>query len=267
MSSSAPRIFEAAYYDRLAAVEERHWWSRGMRLAQRTLLRAHLPSRRPLRVLDAGCGSGKLLAELAEIAGREPIGIDLSLHALALSRRRGARRLAAARLPGLPLAGASFDLVVCIDTLQHLSPAGADTLAIAELAGLLAPGGVLLLRTNAACGHAPLVGVDADLYRRYRPQELERMARAAGLETLRLTYLNALPSLPAMLRERLFPTRAPSPRTGPALEIRPAARWRRFAGELAFAVLALEAFWLRRRESRLPFGHSLVLIAAKRAPS
>lgn len=265
MSEPAPRIFEAAYYDRLAAVEERHWWSRGMRLAQRALLRPYLPARRPLRVLDAGCGSGRLLGELARLAGSEPIGVDLSLDALAISRRRGARRLAAARLPGLPFAAASFDLALCLDTLQHLAPAGADERAVAELARLLVPGGLLLLRTNAACGHRPLAGVDPDLYRRYRPEELRRLALAAGLEPLRLTYLNALGSLPAMLREWIAPSRTPTPASGPALEIRPLTGFRRLAGEVAYALLAGEAAWLGRRDGRLPFGHSLALVA-RRSP-
>jgi SAM-dependent methyltransferase len=258
-----PRIFEAAYYERLAAAEERHGWSRGMRRAMRSLLLPRLPARRPLRVLDAGCGTGLLLGELRQLAGAEPVGVDLALGALGFCRRRGAGRLAAARLPELPLRAGSFDLVLCIDTLQHLSPRGADREAMAALARLLVPGGLLYARTNAACGRRPLAGVDPDFYRRYRPADLRRLAEESGFEVLRLTYLDAIPSLAAMAREALAPDAAPAPAAGPPLELVPPTGSRAALGRVSDALHAIEALWLRLSGARLPFGHSLALVARR----
>ena len=76
------------------AVDEHHWWYRG----RRRVIRAEL-DRLPLpggaRVLDAGCGSGRTLVELADY-GSEVSGIELNTDAAELARgarpRRGAGR-------------------------------------------------------------------------------------------------------------------------------------------------------------------------------
>src|SRR2546427_4714028 len=139
MSAPSPHIFEPDYYQLLYELEERHWWALGMRDAMRELLQTPLQGKTGLRVLDAGCGTGYLLEYLQRhypLAGA-PIGIDISPHALKFCQQRGASALAQASAVQLPFPAACFDLVVCLDTLQHLSPAGADRRAIAEFARVL----------------------------------------------------------------------------------------------------------------------------------
>lgn len=267
-----PRVFEPAYYERLYRVEESHWWSRGMRRAMAALLRDPLADRGGLRILDVGCGTGLLLDELARLDGAaeasEPVGVDLSTHALAFCALRGNRRLARASAAALPFADGIFDLAVCIDTFQHLAPAGADRRAAEELARVLAPGGVVYLRTNAAWGHPRLEGADRNLYRRYRPEEVEELLDSAGLEVLRSTHLNALPSLWAAARELLTAERGPGGRServppeGPGLTIEPYPAGRRWLGALLYGVLAFEAA-LVGRGLDLPFGHSTALVARR----
>lgn len=259
---AAPRIFERGYYQRLREIEETHGWSRGLRRAMDRLLDEPLAGRTALRALDVGCGTGLLLDHLERwpLAG-EAVGIDVSPHALAYCTARGRRRVVEASAVHLPWASGRFDLVVCIDTLQHLSPQGADRAAVAEMARVLAPGGVLYLRTNAAWGHRPVTGARPDLYRRYRLREVEEMIDGAGLEPLRSTHLNALPSLPAAVRERLLRPRPTAPE-GPALTIRPRARSLAWLDHLLAAVLSAEA-WLVGRGLDLPFGHSTAFVARK----
>ncbi len=295
MRPPEPRIFEPGYYHRLRDIERRHWWSRGLRRAMRALLRRAVGTRGVGRLLDVGCGTGYLLEVVRAwgLAG-QAVGVDVSLHALALSRSeegRGATTaraasaaapaavelagppavgpprgagLAAASAPELPFAAESFDLVLCVDTLQHLSPAGADRRLLAEIARLLRPEGVLCLRTNSALGHRRLRGADPDLYRRYRRRELAEMAAAAGLAVERATYLNCLPSLPGMLKELFRPSAGRSPASGPTLSIQMPPRSRAGTGEVLHAVLAVEAWWVGRGLD-LPFGHSLALVARKPA--
>ena len=57
--------------------EDRHWWYRGRRtVLERVIERLRLPAR--ARILDAGCGSGRNMVELARHG--TVTGIELSAH-------------------------------------------------------------------------------------------------------------------------------------------------------------------------------------------
>ncbi|MET9629629.1 class I SAM-dependent methyltransferase [Lentzea sp. NPDC006480] len=95
------------------------------------------------RILDAGCGSGPLLAALR---GRGAVvsGFDLSAGMLALARRRvpGADLRVADLAEPLPYADAAFDDVIASLVLHYLGDWGP---ALAELHRVLKPGGRLLI--------------------------------------------------------------------------------------------------------------------------
>lgn len=72
----------------------------------------------PQAVLDAGCGEGFVLRELA---GPSLHGLDLSPDALRLAREQAPRaRLVAAHLYHLPYPDQAFPLVLCLEVLEHL---------------------------------------------------------------------------------------------------------------------------------------------------
>jgi len=264
----SPRVLEPEYYQRLHDLEEAHWWSRGMRQAMFSLLGAHLAGRKQLRILDVGCGTGYLLAILDERDARHlMVGLDVSVHALRFCRQRGATRVLAASATEIPVNPSSYDLVVCIDTIQHLAPQGADRNALAEFARVLVPGGILYLRTNSALGHRRLQGVDPNLYRRYRRRELCHLVAEVGLEVERSTYLNLVPSLWAVLKELADPTVGKVPASGPTLTIKPPAPGSAWIDELKLRLLRYEASWLGSKDRRLPFGHSLAVVARRRQPN
>lgn len=91
-------------------------------------------------VFEAGCGTGLLLREAAEVA-RSAVGLDLSRGMLTPARARGLR-VVQGSLTDVPLPAASFDLVYSMKVLAHVQPIER---AIAELARLVRPGGHLLL--------------------------------------------------------------------------------------------------------------------------
>ncbi|TLZ31472.1 MAG: 3-demethylubiquinone-9 3-O-methyltransferase [Gammaproteobacteria bacterium] len=127
------------------------------------------------RVLDVGCGGG-LLAEALSRAGARVTAIDLRLIA--------AEELAAAE-------PAAFDVVTCMEMLEHVPDPAAMT---ATLARLLRPGGALFVSTInrnlrsfllAIVGAEYLLGLiprgTHEYERLILPSELARWARAAGL--------------------------------------------------------------------------------------
>jgi SAM-dependent methyltransferase len=165
--------------------EDRYWWYRSLH----ELVRRRLGGARD--VLDAGCGTGGLLAQL----GPRACGVDISERALDHARGRGLTRVARASVCALPFPDRSFDAALALDVLYHRQVTD-EAEALAELARVVRPGGTIIIQLAAhswlARGHDRTVhGV-----RRYTRRGLGALARAAGLAVIELSYRNAL-ALPA----------------------------------------------------------------------
>ncbi|MCA1553879.1 MAG: class I SAM-dependent methyltransferase, partial [Chloroflexi bacterium] len=197
---SEAHIFSAEYYARLAAQEEMHWWSIGMRATATRLLDGIASPARDWRVLDAGCGTGLTLKWLARYTDVEPVGLDLARAGLQFCARRGARRLIEGSTTTLPFASGAFDLAVSLDVIQHLPRPTGDAQAFAEFARVLTAQGWLLLRTNSRCGYPHTDAVD---YHRYTLGEVRTLAQRAGFRLHAASYANCVPALIASARMRL----------------------------------------------------------------
>jgi len=99
------------------------------------------------RVLDVACGEGYGSAILAAEAA-SVTGVDIDAATLAHAREAYASHANLAFVEGsaakLPLADASFDLVVSFETIEHLDAADQPAM-LAEIARVLAPDGALVL--------------------------------------------------------------------------------------------------------------------------
>jgi SAM-dependent methyltransferase len=167
-------------------VEDRHWWYRGRRrVLKRTIDGLGLPPR--ARVLDAGCGSGRNMVDLARWG--TVTGVELSEAAAEAARGRHVGEVVEGSVLEMPFAPASFDLVVCLDVIEHLQD---DRAALRELRRVLAPGGALLITVPAYqwlwSGH----DVVNHHHRRYSRATLRRAAQDAGWECQRATHFNSL---------------------------------------------------------------------------
>jgi 2-polyprenyl-3-methyl-5-hydroxy-6-metoxy-1,4-benzoquinol methylase len=95
------------------------------------------------RVLDAGCGGGLLLNQLAVRYGVAGTGVDLAPLAVQRAKACGdpGLRYRVAQLERLPFKDASFDAVVSFDVLEHVQDKEA---VLKELLRVLRPGGRFL---------------------------------------------------------------------------------------------------------------------------
>ncbi len=137
------------------------WWNKGCFLGQMTGDRCDYiqscmqralgeDAWRRHKMLEVGCGGGLICEEMAR-RGATMVGIDPSLPALETAREHARQSGLAERITyeqgyaeALPYASGSFHAVVCLDVLEHVKNLGAT---IAEIARVLAPGGVFVFDT------------------------------------------------------------------------------------------------------------------------
>ncbi len=97
------------------------------------------------RVLDAGTGTGALAFALAPLV-REVVAVDLVPELLEQGRRRGGEfpnvQFVEGNVTSLDLDGGSFDVAGSLRTLHHVAR---PELAVAELARVTRPGGLVLV--------------------------------------------------------------------------------------------------------------------------
>jgi SAM-dependent methyltransferase len=148
------------------------------------------------RVLDAGCGTGFFSAR-ARAAGAEVVSLDIGVNLLRMARKKGLTRLAAADLLAAPFPDAAFDVVVSSECIEHtpFPPA-----AVAELARVLKPGGLLALTCPNRFWHWSCVVAGVLGVRPYQGFEnwpgwwsLERWLRAGGVSVRRHLGLHLFP--------------------------------------------------------------------------
>ncbi len=149
-------------------------------------------------VVDVGCGGGLLTEALAAL-GAEVTGIDAAQAPLAVAKRHAAvagvadqvTYVAGTAEDYLASEPGEFDVVTCLETLEHVPDFAS---AVQALAGLAAPGGDVFLATINRTARAfalAIVGAEYVLkllpkgthhYEKLiRPAELARACRDAGL--------------------------------------------------------------------------------------
>src|SRR5450432_62276 len=182
-------------------VDEHHWWYRG----RRRIIRAELdriPRGSEARVLDAGCGSGRTLEELGRYG--EVHGLELNPEAAEIARARGRGEVVVGRLEELPWDDGTFDLITCLDVIEHTPD---DRATLHELRRVCRPGGWLLVTVPAYQALWSEHDEANHHYRRYSRAMLRSAAAGAGWTVTRMTSFNSVLLAPAaavrLVRRRL----------------------------------------------------------------
>lgn len=172
--------------ERIAEVEDRHFWFASRSALIRKELGRALGGLRGRSVLDIGCGTGFVLGDL-EHAGMVPTGCDMHQVWLDFARKRTTGKLICGDANELP--AGEYDSALLCDVIEHTTD-DAAMLAIGKRA--VRPGGVVLVTVPA---HKWLWTVLDDVSghkRRYTRAQVEDLFVRAGFTDVRAVYFNRL---------------------------------------------------------------------------
>jgi len=239
--------------------EKDFWWYRGMRRILFRMMEPYVAGRSIGRALEAGCGTGYLSHRLQVERGWPMVAMDLSGDGLSYAREMGVERPVQGDIRALPFPAGAFDLVISIDVLTHL-PRGQEPKAAGELARVLAPGGLLVMRTSALDMLRSRHSEFAFERQRFTGRRLTGLVSDAGVRVLRCTYANSLLMPVALAKFRIWePLMRQMIRQPASSGVTPVAPW---LDRALYAPLALEAAWIGAGH-RFPVGQSLILIGEK----
>jgi ubiquinone/menaquinone biosynthesis C-methylase UbiE len=241
---------EPAEYDLMDAAEARMWWYRALhaRVADALADRPGPPG--PL--LDAGCGTGGLLARLAG-RGRPLAGLDFNPGAARRAAAKSGAAAAAGDANRLPFADGAFTALTSCDVLCHRAvdpPA-----ALAEFRRVLAPGGTLVLNLPAYAWMHSAHDERVHNSRRFTAGAARALVAAAGFAAIRTRYWNAL-LLPLMVVQRKV---LKSDAAQDSSDVAPFPPW---LDATLFAVTGAERA-LARLGLRYPAGGSILVVATR----
>lgn len=252
---------EEEEYQTLREAEDTHWWFAGLHdLVTRTVAREAARAGRPLRMLEAGCGTGRLAALLREFGDIE--ACDLHPRAIEAAVRRGFGPVRRCDLSADDLGTDRYDLVTCIDVLYHRAVRD-EVAALANLRRALRPGGLLLLQLPAFECLRGAHDLAVHTRRRYRRGEVARLLRVAGFVVDTATYRLFALFLPALVWRRVS-SRGARPAGTPASDVT------RLAPGALNGLMARAAQWENRLIAAgwsFPLGTSVFAMARKPAPA
>src|SRR3954447_5407822 len=194
------------------------------------------------RPLEVGSGNGDYAAEFAALGLRITASEGEPGRVEQLAERFDSLPDVTVRQLTLPVTErGDYTGVVAYNVLEHIPD---DLAAVRALAGLVRPGGAVVLFVPAFSFAFSALDARIGHQRGYRKRDVERLCRTAGLTVERLHYVNSLGLLAWFVGMRLLRL---SPQSGPLLKL-----WDSYVIPL-----------LRRVESRFrpPFGQSVFVVA------
>jgi SAM-dependent methyltransferase len=188
-------------------IEDGYWWYQGLHRLVLGTLKKYFGDRKNLAILDAGCGTGRMLELISKAGYGDYAGFDYSEEAVEFSRKRGLKNIIQDDLNTWQPEENKYDCLISLDVLYH-SAITDDLAVIKKFYRALKPQGLLIMNLPAfeflRRGHDVAIWTK----KRYRLGSLKKNLRAAGFEvelaSYRLPWLFLI-VLAVKLKDKIFP--------------------------------------------------------------
>ncbi len=243
---------EKKRYGIIYTFQDKHWWYQGRKKLLLKIIQ-NLPLGPNRKILDYGCGAGHILTALQPVG--TTYGVDVEPLAINFCRQKGLKNLFLIKKNNkLPFAKNYFDLIVCLDVLEHIED---DGFALEQIQRCLKPGGSLALFLPAF----PILWSNLDVkshhYRRYTKADIVNKLKTTKLVPQSVNYFNFIFFLPILLIRLIQKTsflRNNNWGMDPKIE-------NSLVNEILKSVFYFDIFL--SRHFPLPFGVSLYIISQK----
>jgi len=263
-------------YAAMFRLEDDYWWYQGLRQITFHFLDKFISQQKlqqpgsGAKILDAGCGTGKLLEEWSQtgkiMRGYRAFGFEFSEYAFPFLKMRGLRKLVQASICQLPFRSLSFQALICLDVLYHTG-VDSDRQALIEIHRVLEPGGLVIINLPAFEFLRSSHDFAVHTRRRYRLKEVRQKLHECGFSIKVLTYRNTLlfplaAAVRLIRRAAIFGAGRGSQQRGKGCkksDLRPLPS---SINQLLYGILAFENALLARGLT-FPFGLSVFCVAVK----
>jgi len=240
-------------YDTIRDLEQGNWWYASRRDLLQRILRAR--GNRSQAIIDVGCGVGSncsVLQEIAEIV----VGVDIEEKAIEYAKRRSPSTIfLEGSVLDLPFPNNTFDVVVCLDVLEHTE----DEEALSEIARILTSEGILILTVPASMALWNINDVFSKHRLRYEKEGLHQLLQGF-FEIYRLQYWNFLLYAPVRIMGPLSLRGMTQKRLRNNLSLIP-----RPLNRFLLVLMKIENSLISRSRSFPPIGVSLVAVVKKKS--
>ncbi|PTN36490.1 bifunctional 2-polyprenyl-6-hydroxyphenol methylase/3-demethylubiquinol 3-O-methyltransferase UbiG [Desulfonatronum sp. SC1] len=172
-------------YARIYALENDYWWYRGLHELVEAILRTKSSNFPDCRILDAGCGTGRMM-QIAATYGHVQ-GLDRSREAVSFCIKNDLYDVYCQDLNNWVPEEHSYDVIISLDVLYHAAVAS-DADIVHAFYSALRPGGLCIVNLPAF----PVLFRNHDLAvhtkRRYRKKPAVQLFKEAGFTVTQASY-------------------------------------------------------------------------------
>jgi SAM-dependent methyltransferase len=246
---------QSEQYKYMFEAEDKHWWYSGNHENFIGILQRKHILKNGIKVLDAGCGTGRWLQILKNTVDIIELGIDNNENAIEYSATRGNLNLMLADINNQIPDSSSFDLITAFDVIYHRDVD--DNRVINNFNNHLVNDGHLLLTVPAfnflQSKHDQVVHTK----KRYTRREIRLLLENNGFEIIKITYCVSLLFPIAVIKRLIDKVYHSNEVSHNEIELP-----NRIVNHILLSIMRFENFCLKY--TSFPFGLSVLALARKK---